>query len=1234
MSSDKTQPELALGKRLYIYAVLVRFYNYIVVKFGDHRDFTLEDAKKYAMDQTVGKLRGLVGKDDIQLIFCEDITEAARKMGTRWVDANSRGFDNFVRHLMPGVHEYETNICGGSSHELHFHHNETNIKKVSTSWNNAVITLKTGKHVRDPKQYIARPYTEEMFKKTEIGCSSNKFLLAATTGAGKEASTLAELLYLHDNKKFGNDKVHVVCATIPSTALELITELSSVKGMTISVGTGVCYADFSRFKVYCMSTFDKKYSKDIKDSEGSGTGTALSWYKKNVTVIKTTDEIPDTHDDNIVPILLGSFPDLGLKAKTGELDGKFINKKYEALFNRIGILSIGEAHQFLGNSNNKLWTNISKLKYEFLFLITGTPYDFIFNEDRGMLYFKPEERTVFSRNDLYKEKRNCNPHYQNFPDMIYYALDFGVIIEEMKKSPDWDDDEVGFSYEKLHEFVVAKQKFKYEQALCYFYRRLFGLDNYGNSDPLSVFHAKNLCEVAKKHLLVALPVGKKDADAKKYIGILVKLLVKNGCLGVYQPLEALTDNLKNINNQIKNNKQPTITFTCRKFLTGTNIPAWGSFILLRKIGDSIKFFEQSTGRIIRPYEGKTNAGVFLGDIDNAMNIMISVEEKLSIERGENFSYSEIIKETLQNYFFFSGQNGSWKEIDGVDMMKRMKELSAKGVYGISFCIKDLKTPADFDKKMNNTTGTLNDTIILNSNGNEGAKNTKTIDKKTQLGFDFGGSEEEKKKWFKNLVKRHLATARLMCYTYGIPTIQEFVIFIEKALSENNKDILKEFGVGVEYVPNYMNDSEQINITYANRWLSENHNLTIEQVLELFEDENLHNYETNFVHAPNRLVRRIVSSVLKHYKGGKILDMSAGRGTFLIEIIKQAKENNIAINPVNLYYNDIDNKFVMFFKKINNEYSLGIPEENITCGDALSMEWLDSNGEKMTFGVIIGNPPYQGQKEIDGGRAKTIWTKFVTKAHNIIDNDGYLAFIHPAGWRKVKSENINDFEEVWNILVNNMHIEYLSIQDVADGLKTFGAGTRYDWYVAKKTNSYEKNPILIKGEDGKEFMFDKFELNYIPNSDIEVLTPYLCSKDENPCKIIHDSTYDARVPRKHMSTTKSDEFCYPVIHTTPQEGVKYRYTNSNTNGHFGIKKVIFGDSGVDNAVLDLKGEYGMTHHAIAIPINDEKDGNELITFLKSENFRKIQKMTCWSNYAIEPKVFLSFKEGFWRDNIKK
>ena len=87
---------------------------------------------------------------------------------------------------------------------------------------------------------------------------------------------------------------------------------------------------------------------------------------------------------------------------------------------------------------------------------------------------------------------------------------------------------------------------------------------------------------------------------------------------------------------------------------------------------------------------------------------------------------------------------------------------------------------------------------------------------------------------------------------------------------------------------------------------------------------------------------------------------------------------------------------------------------------------------------------------------------------------------------------------------------------------------------------------------------------------------------------------------------------------------------NDKGHFGVPKIIFGESGINNPIIDVDGKYGMTQGAMALPILDYEDGVLASKFLTSGKFQRTLKACSWSNFRIDWQLFTYFKEGFWRD----
>jgi len=1055
--------------RLWVYAVLVVIYNpktkktKWVVKFGDHRCNTREEAHRYASTDgnTIGKLQGLVGAD-IFVLAVEDVTDVAIAMDPKYdptlTDEQYRkGFDGRMRSSMPGKSKMHVNIDGGRSLELHIMDDDDGtmtFERCEYLWKTAIDTYKNGGEPVEKQTYIARPYLIESFNKTAGSQEVYKHLLAAATGAGKETSTLALLIHLHDTRRYSNKKIHCAVATIPSTTSELFNELATVKGMDVG---DYGYVDFSRIKAYITKQWYDSYLKDCSPK-------AHNYIRKHATVIKTVSEIASTHSVGIVPVLFGSFHHLSGGEKDA-VSGKVkpLHKDYAGLEKRIGVLAIGEAHQMLSNADNKMWKNLNTVFGSkcFKLFITGTPYDFIYG-NAAAEFFGVNERSLFTRNDLYKDKRNnTNSHYKDYPDFNFYGINIRDVVEQLKADYRWEGDENGFTFNKLFTYDNEKKKVIYEKTILWLFKRMFGIDAFSeNGDPLSIYNAPRLCEVAKRHGMVALPVGDKNASARVYIGALKKLLLDNGIFPG-DVFDAYDDDLGDRKKDIADAKGMTLTLTCNKDCTGANIPELGYFVFMRKLGDSVKFFEQATGRIGRKHTGKTNCGVFLADLENSMDIMLAIEQKIAGERDENFSVRYLIKELLDNYNFFAGRNGKWEAIDPVDFAKILEEMSAKGAYGLSMCNRNTSAPAGFDLKIKNQNGWERKKADFNSNGNAGAKdkNTKKLE---QMGFKFTDDKSKDVSW-NNMKKNHIARCRKLCYVKDFESLQECVNWVAHSIESSDNAAKEFFGLGYDYIPSYMLDDKQIDVNYTNRWINSLHNVSnIESLFELMADKALRDHELDFVPSTNRYARRKIARALIKFKeknpkvkSPTIIDPFGGRGIYLVYAITLAKEIGLDIHAKNVYYNDVDSTWVEFFKQLNIKYKLGIPEKNITCKCALTKEY------NMRFNIVVGNPAYDASGDSDSIK---FWNAITLKTQNeIVDVDGIVAYTTPQTILKATDASIKAKKPTYLIQKNFETKQLLEYDETAN--EDFDVGIDIASWVWR--NSYNNNTTTnFLAEDGE------------------------------------------------------------------------------------------------------------------------------------------------------------------------
>jgi hypothetical protein len=352
---------------------------------------------------------------------------------------------------------------------------------------------------------------------------------------------------------------------------------------------------------------------------------------------------------------------------------------------------------------------------------------------------------------------------------------------------------------------------------------------------------------------------------------------------------------------------------------------------------------------------------------------------------------------------------------------------------------------------------------------------------------------------------------------------------------------------------------------------------------------------------------------------RVLEPCCGKGNFVLGLFQKFDEGlkdkfpdtrarHKVIVEECIYFTDIIVLNVLVTRELLRCASGGVASfYNSRDGDTLQMNWTEP------FDAVIGNPPYNAHKTLASGNS--LWQKFTVSALTVWTSaKGYVCFVHPPGWRKPVNER-SKFNGLFRLMAHDNHMEYLEINDAATGMKVFKAGTRYDWYVIRR-GMRGLTEIDGVNYDLRNFMF-------LPNSGIADLVPLL----GDGCGLLYSTTYDPR--KAWVSREQGGDFIYPLVHATSKSGVRCCYSSVNDRGFFGVAKVIFGDSGINNPIIDMLGVYGMTQHAMAIPVVDEDDAQQLVGFLTGANFTAILKSCLWSNYQIDWMLFKHFRPGFWR-----
>lgn len=364
----------------------------------------------------------------------------------------------------------------------------------------------------------------------------------------------------------------------------------------------------------------------------------------------------------------------------------------------------------------------------------------------------------------------------------------------------------------------------------------------------------------------------------------------------------------------------------------------------------------------------------------------------------------------------------------------------------------------------------------------------------------------------------------------------------------------------------------------------------------------------------------------------VLEPCAGKGGFLYDLFlkfmhslrhkipDKTKRHKHIVEKI-LYFADINKRNVKKCCRLldpDGKYKL-----NYYVGDTLG----DKFKMDIKFDLVVGNPPYNKPGRTETGN--TLYQLFIERAlMEWVKNGGYLLFVTPPAWRKPvtgKSKN----KGMWELMTQENHMIYLEIHDANDGKKTFDAHTRYDWYLIQKKSP--KGNGKFKRTEVVDINGEKHSLNlsrfpWLPNSDYKFIQKLFVKKGGKAVDIIGDGRYHTTL--KTMSKKKTGKYKYVCVHGTPKTGIKFWYSSIKDDEHFGVPKVIIGNSGVAESFINKKGKYCLTEHAMGI-VDTQKNMEKVLRALRTEKMRELLKACLWSSFQIDWRVFLYFKKDFYK-----
>jgi hypothetical protein len=382
------------------------------------------------------------------------------------------------------------------------------------------------------------------------------------------------------------------------------------------------------------------------------------------------------------------------------------------------------------------------------------------------------------------------------------------------------------------------------------------------------------------------------------------------------------------------------------------------------------------------------------------------------------------------------------------------------------------------------------------------------------------------------------------------------------------------------------------------------------------------------------------------KPQKVFEPCCGKGNFVMKIFEKFYNGleelyldkyercKIIINEC-LYYADLTHMNIFITTEILkceilSKIDLDEINENEFIFNKYNGDTLEIDINKIfnidNFDAVIGNPPYNSSGYTSTGN--TIWQEFTRRALNkFLCENGLLLFVHPPGWRKPNTER-GKFYGMFDDMTKTNQMIYLEIHSIKDGQKVFKCGTRYDWYLIEHKPKYKNTIVIDEFNNINEIDLSIFK--WLPNSNIETIQNILAINNDETCPIIYNRSNYGSDNKKYISKIKDDIYKYPVIHTIPLSGIRYIYSSCNDKGHYGISKVIFGDNGLNDVIIDMNGDFAMSENSMAIKVSDLETAQNIKKALLSKKFKKFIKCCIIGNFRIDWRLFKEFKKNFWKD----
>jgi hypothetical protein len=321
---------------------------------------------------------------------------------------------------------------------------------------------------------------------------------------------------------------------------------------------------------------------------------------------------------------------------------------------------------------------------------------------------------------------------------------------------------------------------------------------------------------------------------------------------------------------------------------------------------------------------------------------------------------------------------------------------------------------------------------------------------------------------------------------------------------------------------------------------------------------------------NRELKRFIKS--KHCK--RILVVAGGHGSEIDVLVDM-----FGIDIIDkIVYND---KYSFLCNQIKRKY----PGIVVMQGDFTEMEF------DMKFDVIVGNPPYQGNNDKGTKQPKShnLWSKFAEKGIELLNPNGFIAFVTPDSWMSPNSQLLKMFKDNSLIWVDTEVGKYFTVGS------SFTA-----WCVQKNKNT---QTAVIDG-----LTVDITKLQYLPRNFAKTFPMHdkVINSAHPKLDILCDTSCHSDHKHNNFSDTQDTTYKYVTFHTNAQ--TKFCKKQSKD---FLKSKIVWTTSGYFKPFFSA-GNLG-TSEVCQYILADSAEAQNILSYLDSKLYKFIVNTGKWSGF---------------------